>query len=67
MNAIETISHISQLAEESKSNPQYLTFHMIAEWCEKQMRAMVPCGVCGLVQEDHNKGDEYDTHSFSPR
>lgn len=35
----ETIAHILQLCEESKDNPQYLTFHQIAEWAEKQLKA----------------------------
>lgn len=67
MNATETLLHIRELTEDAAHNPQYLTFHTIAEWCEKQMRAMTPCDVCGLLAEDHHKGDTNDTHSFSAR
>jgi hypothetical protein len=42
MNPVETIQHIRDLCEDAANRPTYLTFVSIAEWCEKQMRAMNP-------------------------
>ena len=40
MDPVETIRNIRELCDDASTNPQYLTFATILEWCAKQLADM---------------------------